>query len=86
MKYDDLDGYIEDLFSSNQDTDMSEFDARLANVENAILDAYESAMRWHSDQLDPSSPPDTSDPNEYYDADGIYHQNYPYWGDCGPNG
>jgi hypothetical protein len=54
MKYEDLDPYIESLFhqpASSQDADLSGFDDRLANVEQAILDAYESAMRWHSAQI-----------------------------------
>jgi hypothetical protein len=56
MKYEDLDSYIEDLFQrpeSHQVGDLPSFDDRLTNVEQAILDAYESAMRWHSAQIAP---------------------------------
>jgi len=81
VKYEDLDSYIESLFNRpSNPNDISGFDGRLSNVEAAILDTYESAVRWHSAQIG-SAGNDKSD-DSLADPDN----GHPYWSDCGPNG
>jgi len=81
MKYEDLDSYIENLFqqpASPQDADLSGFDDRLSNVEAAILDAYESAMRWHSAQIAPGGDQPQSE-GESTTLDSSAALGYAYW-------
>lgn len=83
MKFDDIDSYIESLFQQPPEPPDGEpdFDDRLQNVEDAILDAYENAMRWHSNQITKGE-----DGLSSVDDSSNSDNGYPYWGDCGPNG
>ncbi len=88
MKYEDLDSYIENLFQqpeASQDDGLSGYDDRLANVEQAILDAYESAMRWHSAQIAPGD--DTTEAQQTSSSwDTNAALGYEYWNEetCPP--
>lgn len=74
-----VDGYFSDPLTGATDDDSfwPQYDDRLANVEAALLDAYESAMRWHSAQIAPG----TDDAPEALPSSTSSNNGYEYWGE-----